>query len=173
MSSAKEFLDLVDDQNRPIGKAPRGEVRRNNLLHRGVGILCWNSSGQLYVHRRTESKDLFPGLYDMMVGGAVEAGEPYAVAAAREIGEELGVWGVEPRFLLEHLYDGPQNRSFVQLFEVTWDGPIVWQPEEICWGRWMDFSEVLSWRHQVAIVPDGAEVFEAYLQWRASSSDSV
>ncbi|MFA7480415.1 MAG: MGMT family protein [Vulcanimicrobiota bacterium] len=159
-----ETLELVDLENRVIGVASRSVVRSQNLLHRGVGILCWNSRGELYVHRRTASKDLFPSYYDMMVGGALVAGEEYEEAALREVQEELGVGAVEPRFLLETLYDGPQNRAFIQLFEVTWDGPIRWQEEEICWGTWMPFAEVLKWMKSVEIVPDGLQVFEAYLK---------
>jgi isopentenyldiphosphate isomerase len=161
-----EYLELVDERNQSIGKAPRPEVRAKNLLHRGVGILCWNSQGQLYVHQRTSTKDLFPSMFDMMVGGAVEAGEAYLPAAQREIREELGVQSSDLRFLLEHLYEGPKNRSFIQLFEVTWDGPIRWQPEEIVWGDWMDFDQVVRWTRAVDIVPDGLEVFHAYLKAR-------
>lgn len=162
-SAIKEYLDLVDSSNRVIGLAPRNEVRQKNLLHRGVGILCWNQQGQLYVHQRTASKDLFPSLFDVMVGGAVEAGEPYLEAAIREVKEELGVTGTV-RFLLEHLYEGPKNRAFVHLFDVCWDGPIRHQPEEILWGQWMDFKRVIAWINEVEIVPDGLEVFHAYLQ---------
>lgn len=164
-----EYLDLVDGHNRRVGKALRREVRSQNLLHRGVGVICWNSQGQIYVHQRTASKDLFPSMYDVMVGGAVEAGEEYLPAARREVFEELGVESPELRFLLEHLYDGPQNRSFIQLFEVVWDGPIRWQPEEIVWGCWMDFDEAVRWAGTVEIVPDGREVFEAYLKLRSTA----
>ena len=161
-----EYLDLVDENNLIIGKAPRNEVRTQNLLHRGVGILCWNAQGQIYVHQRTSTKDLFPSLFDVMVGGAVEAGEAYLPAARREIQEELGVESTDLRFILEHLYDGPKNRSFIHLFEVNWDGPIRWQPEEIVWGDWMDFDEAVRWSQTVDIVPDGLEVFQAYLAGR-------
>ena len=158
-----EMLELVDLENKVIGVAPRPLVRKQNLLHRGIGILCWNSQGELYVHQRTATKDLFPSYFDMMVGGALEAGEPYAHAASREVSEEYGVGEVTPEFLLETLYDGPENRSFIQLFQVTWDGPITWQEEEICWGRWMPFERVLDWVNEVNIVPDGLHVFQAYL----------
>jgi alkylated DNA nucleotide flippase Atl1/isopentenyldiphosphate isomerase len=159
-----EMLELVDLENNIVGIAPRPLIRGQNLLHRGVGILCWNSQGELYVHQRTAIKDVFPSCYDMMVGGALEAGEEYATAALREVQEEYGVGDVTPEFLLETLYDGPKNRSFIQLFQVTWDGPITWQEEEICWGRWMPFEEVLRWVDEVEIVPDGLQVFRTYLE---------
>jgi hypothetical protein len=55
---------------------------RDNLLHRGIGmfvtkdepIITTAPSEQsvfpdLYVHRRTDTKRIFPSLYDMFVGG--------------------------------------------------------------------------------------------------------
>lgn len=158
-----EMLEIVDLDNRVLGVETRKRVRAENLLHRGVGILCWNSQGELYVHQRTDSKDLFPSYYDMMVGGALAAGEAYQAAALREVQEELGVGDVEIKFLLETFYDGPQNRSWIQLFEVVWDGPVKWQKEEIAWGCWMPFDRVLTWMNEVPIVPDGQQVFEDYL----------
>jgi len=34
-----EYLDLIDDEDRVIGRASRRRVRAENLLHRGAGIL--------------------------------------------------------------------------------------------------------------------------------------
>ena len=161
------MLELVDRENALIGIAPRATVRSQNLLHRGVGILCWNSKGELYVHQRTSSKDLYPSYFDMMVGGALKAGENYQESALREVQEELGVGEVPIHFLFETLYEGPKNKSFIQLFELCWDGPIQWQEEEIAWGQWMDYQQVLSWLKSVPIVPDGLQVFQEYLRVRA------
>jgi 8-oxo-dGTP pyrophosphatase MutT (NUDIX family) len=161
-----EWVDLVDLQNRAIGKATRREVRSLNLLHRGVGILCRNSSGQVYVHRRTETKDVFPGLYDMFVGGVVASGESYDAAAKREILEELGIAGPAPDCLFDHLYQGPKNRSWIRVYRVLWDGPIVHQTEEVAWGAWLPESALEAWVREHPIVPDGLEIFERYLEWR-------
>ena len=69
----REWVDLIDFDNRVLGRAPRTKVRARNLLHRGVGILVVNSAHQVYVHRRTDRKDVFPGLFDMFVGGGSRA----------------------------------------------------------------------------------------------------
>ena len=164
-----EMLELVDRENNPIGIAPRSTVRSENLLHRGVGILCWNSKGELYVHQRTSTKDLYPSYYDMMVGGALQAGEKYESSALREAQEELGIGEVPIHFLMETLYEGPRNKSYIQLFELCWDGPITWQEEEIAWGQWMGFEKVLSWLETVPVVPDGLQVFREYLALRSAS----
>jgi len=167
----QEYLDLVDENDNVIGKAPRSEVRARNLLHRGVGILVFNSRGELYVHKRTETKDIFPGMYDMLVGGTVRAGESYEEAAAREAAEELGIRGVPLRYLFSYLYEGPKNRCITKIFEVCYDGPMVHQPEEVAWGRFYPVSEVLNLMERLPFVPDGSEIFREYLRRRLGESE--
>ncbi len=162
-----EWVDLVDRDNQVIGRALRSEVRQKNLLHRGIAVLVRNSQGQVYVHQRTASKDLFPALYDMFVGGVVGEGEDYLEAARREAEEELGVKNPELEFLFDHLYEGDKNFSWVRCYRVTWDGPVRHQPEEVQWGDWMDEDRLPQWTAEVPIVPDGLDVFRAYLAWKS------
>ncbi|MBM3461875.1 MAG: NUDIX domain-containing protein [Armatimonadetes bacterium] len=159
-----EWVDLVDLENRVVGRTSRADVRRNNLLHRGVGILCRNSRAEVYVHKRTDTKDVFPGMYDMFVGGVVGSGESYEEAAMREVEEELGIRGPTPEFLFEHLYQGDRNRSWIRVYDVTWDGPIVHQEDEIAWGGWIPESDLENWAAEHEIVPDGLDVFHAWLR---------
>ena len=159
-----EMVDLVNEENQVIGLATRKEVRAKNLLHRGVGILCHNSHGEVYVHRRTMTKDVFPGMYDMFVGGVVVSGESYLGAARREIREELGIVGPEPRSLFHHLYVGPHNRSWVAVYEVEWDGPIVHQESEVEWGTFLPMKELISKTAEWDFVPDGLEIFQRFLK---------
>jgi isopentenyldiphosphate isomerase len=113
----------VDERDEVVGTAPRGEIRAGNLLHRGVAILVQNPTGDVYVHRRTPTKDLFPGMYDMVVGGMVAAGESYEEAARRELSEELGVEPAEITSVLKHRYKGDRNNAWISLYEVPWAGP--------------------------------------------------
>ncbi|HWC44065.1 MAG TPA: NUDIX domain-containing protein, partial [Actinomycetota bacterium] len=92
-----ELVDVVDDQDQVVAQAARREVRRGRLLHRFASVLCRDPSGRIYVHRRTDDKDVYPGMYDMTAGGVLAAGETYLEAARRELAEELGVAGPEPR----------------------------------------------------------------------------
>ncbi len=164
LNPADEIVDLVDMENRITGQSTRREVRSRNLLHRGVGILCRNSKEEIYVHRRTTSKDVFPGMYDMLVGGVVGAGECYDAAARREIAEELGIEGPTPRWLFDHLYIGPRNRSWVAFYEVEWDGPIRHQASEVDWGSFMTYEAFLEKLPIWEFVPDGLEIFRRYVE---------
>ncbi len=163
-----EIVDVVDESNRVLRRACRREVRGRNLLHRGVGIFCFDSRGRIYVHARTETKDIFPGMYDMLVGGVVSSGETYGDAARRELAEELGVSGPEPEYLFTHLYLGDRNRAWIQVYRVVWDGAIRHQAEEIAWGAWMEESGLPRMIAEKPFVPDGLEVYRRYLEWRRS-----
>lgn len=164
------IVDVVDLDNNIVGSAPRSVVRGQNLLHRGVGILVKNSRGEVYVHRRTATKDVFPSLYDMFVGGVVDQGETYLAAALREVHEELGVETTELEHLFTYLYQGPHNRSWIDVYRALWDGPIRHQPEEVEWGAWLPEADIPAWIQTVEVVPDGLEVWEEYLRLGLSLS---
>ena len=75
MGSADEVVIIVDEENNEVGAVPRREMRAGRLLHRATYILVFNSRGELYVQKRTQKKDVFPGYYDVAAGGVVLAGE--------------------------------------------------------------------------------------------------
>ena len=85
--SSEEFVDIVDDSDCVVGQALRSDVRRKNLRHRSVYILVFNSSGQLFAHRRTLTKDVFPGYWDVAVGGVLTAGEEFKILSTIPMGE--------------------------------------------------------------------------------------
>ncbi|PSK44947.1 Nudix hydrolase [Streptomyces sp. 111WW2] len=90
MSSADEILDIVDENDRVVGQARRGDAYARGLRHRCVFVWARDPEGRVFVHRRTATKLVFPALYDMFVGGVVGAGESYDDAALREAEEEGG-----------------------------------------------------------------------------------
>lgn len=65
-----ELVDIVDEHDVVLYQTTRKRMRRANLLHRNVPILCRNAAGGIYVHRRSPEKDLFSSRYDMFTSGA-------------------------------------------------------------------------------------------------------
>jgi len=141
MDPGGELVDVVDDGNEVVGVVPRRTLRDENLWHRCTYVFVLNPAGELYVHRRTDTKDVYPGFYDVGAGGVNAAGESYEACARRELGEELGV-SAEPTFRFLHRYEGPSGRVWGGAFDVVWDGAIVWQPSEVAWGAFVTFDEV-------------------------------
>jgi 8-oxo-dGTP pyrophosphatase MutT (NUDIX family) len=159
-----ELVDVVDERNEVIAVVPRRRIRAENLLHRCTYVLVLNPAGELYVHRRTETKDVYPGYLDVCAGGVNAAGESYEDCARRELEEELGV-AAEPTFRFLHRFDGPGGRVWGAAFDVVWDGPIAWQPSEVVWGSFVPADEVVRMAQREPFCPDGLEVFE---RWRGS-----
>ncbi|MCA9521953.1 MAG: cupin domain-containing protein [Myxococcales bacterium] len=159
-ASGEEQVVIVDESNRVIGSAPRSQVRRDNALHRGTAILCRNRSGAYYLHRRTDDKDVFPGMYDLFAGGMVRAGESYEENARRELAEELGVVDVALRPLFVARVDGPQNRSFVATFLAQTDGPMRHQASEVAWGAFVDEEDLLEFASTEPFVPDALALMQ-------------
>lgn len=92
--SAVEYLDVLDDSFQIVGKVPRDEAHDKGLLHRVAHI--WvisvvDGSVWVWFQQRAHNKKDFPLLYDVAVGGHIDAGEPFQKAAVREMWEELGL----------------------------------------------------------------------------------
>ena len=75
----------------PCGSAPRSRMRAENLHHAATAVVVRDRLGRVYVHRRTTTKDVYPGRRDFAAGGVLTAGEDPHDAAVRELAEELGV----------------------------------------------------------------------------------
>lgn len=153
---------------RVTGAAPRSRVRAENLPHSAAKILVRDAAGRVYVHRRTDTKDLYPGLYDVWVGGVITAGEPPETAAERELAEELGVKGAPVDLIDRHWFTDAHTNFLAHIYQTVYDaslhGPIVHQPEEVAEGWWMPWTDFKSrladpdW----AFVPDGRALLARY-----------
>ena len=164
----EEVLALYDESGRPTGHgAARSVVRRDNLRHATVAVLVRDPAGRLFVHRRTDDKDVYPGMHDAFVAGGVQLGETPEAAARRELAEELGIVGVEPYALAVLRYADAVTDQVAFVSEVTYGGPVTLQASEIAWGGWMEVAEL---RRRLAagdavwpFVPDGRLLLEQVL----------
>ncbi|MFF8846149.1 NUDIX hydrolase [Streptomyces sp. NPDC015127] len=168
---AEEILDIVDEQDRVIGQAPRGEAYARGLRHRCVFVLARDAEGRVFVHRRTATKLVFPSLYDMFVGGVVGAGESYDDAALREAEEELGVSGLpRPVPLFTFLYEGagdPAQTWWSSVYEVRCTLPVNPQVEEVAWYGFLTDAELEERLREWEWVPDGLAAYERLRAHRA------
>ena len=159
MDPALELVDVVDEDDRVIETVTRREIRARSLLHRCTYILVRNRAGEILVHRRTDTKDVFPGAYDVFVGGVCAAGEAYDTCARREVAEEVGVSGVELTFLFRYRYRGSKGQAWGAVYEVRWDGPIRHQESEVAWSAWVTPGKVVQMLAELPFCPDSREIF--------------
>ena len=141
----EEVFDLVDEQDRIIGRAARHEVHGNpDLIHRVAHVLVFNSKGELFLQKRSRDKDVQPGKWDTSVGGHVDAGESYDEAALREMREELGISEVSVEFLYTYMHRNEYESEYVSTYRCLWDGEFSLHPDEIDEGRFWSLESILQ-----------------------------
>ena len=168
-ASDRERVAWVDEHDRPLGGVSRAEMRERRLIGRGTYILLFNTAGLLCVHRRTLSKAIYPGYWDVAAGGMVQAHETYAESAARELAEELGVSGVELTAHDHFYFEDTGNRLWCSAFSAVWDGPLKLQPEEVLEARFIPVEQVMQEIRQKPYCPDSLAALKRYL--KAQQSD--
>ncbi|MCB2252090.1 NUDIX hydrolase [Pseudomonas chlororaphis] len=165
-ASDAEQVAWVDGEDQLLGSLARAELRERGLIGRGTYILLFNSAGELCVHRRTLSKAIYPGYWDVAAGGMVQAVETYAESAARELEEELGVSGVELTAHDHFFYEDSDNRLWCSAFSAVWDGPLRLQPEEVLEARFISIDEVMREITEKPYCPDSLAALQRYLARR-------
>jgi len=141
-----ELFDVVDEDDRVTGQAPRREVHARGWRHRAVHLLVVNRAGHLFLQKRSNAKDLFPGAWDSSAAGHVGAGEDYAGTAARELEEEIGCRPEkppQPLFKIEARAETGQE--FVWVYRVEAEGPFILQADEIECGDWFSPVAIERW----------------------------
>jgi 8-oxo-dGTP pyrophosphatase MutT (NUDIX family) len=163
MSASDELIVIVDEANQPVGTASRGVMRHFHLPHRAAYILVFNEQGEMFVHKRTPGKDIYPAYYCPAVGGVVAAGESYAEAAVRELAEEVGIEGVVLQRLFEFYHQEQNNRVWGRAFLCRYDGKLILQQEEIESGAFMPVPAALALAEHEPFTPDGLYVLRRYV----------
>ncbi|MET7734811.1 NUDIX domain-containing protein [Streptomyces sp. NPDC005402] len=156
-----ELVDRVDVEDRVVGVVDRAEAIEKGWLHRIATTVCRDPDGRILVHRRPENVSRFPGQYNWLVGGAAEVGEWYEDAAARELGEELGVFEA-PRFVFKFLCRGEISPYWLGVHEVVVSTALVPDPAEIAWYGWFGEGELLEAVGRRAFVSDAVEALRRY-----------
>jgi isopentenyl-diphosphate Delta-isomerase len=86
-----EHVDVLDEDGFYTGRTILKSIaHRDGVWHPVVHIWFYNSNGEILLQKRSAGKALYPGLWDVTVGGHVDAGETIEDAALREIKEEIG-----------------------------------------------------------------------------------
>jgi len=159
-----EIVLIVDKENNESGSAPRHEMRSKGLPHRAAYILVFNSKGEIFVQKRTWSKDIYPGYYDIAAGGVVLAGESYDESASRELEEELGIKDAVLTSHFTFCHEDVSNLVWGRVYSCTYDGEMSLQEEEIESGFFMTPDKVIALSEKESFTPDGLYVLKRYLR---------
>ena len=169
----EEIVTIVDEENNVVGSAPRSRMRAGGLSHRATYILVFNSEGQLFVQKRTTTKDIYPGYSDVATGGVVLSGESYKKAALRELEEELGIQGVPLTAHFDFYHNLAGNRVWGRVYSCVHDGSMKLQKEEVESGAFYSIQEILEHSRIEPYTPDGLYVLQRYLAQDKSSTSAT
>jgi len=169
---SEEKFDIVDQYDQVIGQQTRSQVHQLGLRHRAVYLLVFNNRGQLFLQKRSMSKDCSPGLWDASASGHVDTGEDYDTAVIREAREELGIILTDkPEKLLKINASTQTAQEFVWLYRYQHQGPFQLHPEEISDGDWFSQKKINKWitNHTTNLTPSFVFIWKKYEQHLAHS----
>ncbi len=128
-----EIMDIVNEKDEVIGKAPREEIYKKLLTHRIVHVLIFNKKQEMALQLRGNVR-FCPYHWCTSAGGHVKSGETSLDAAERELEEELGVKAKLENFSKDIYVDNFRRTGLKKIlitFKLLYNGPFKINPEEV------------------------------------------
>ena len=133
-----EIVDIVDKNDKVMGKASRDDVHRLHLWHRVAHVLIFNADNELLLPIRSKTTSV-PNVYDCSVSEHVASGETPRAAAIRGLKEELGIRNPRPVFLskVRAYYGTKENRTMSIMYSLKYDGKIKLDYSEVSQAKFL------------------------------------
>ncbi len=167
MSGYKK-IDVVDEDDNAVGKATWKEAHEKGLIFRAANVIMFNSKGMIFVHRRNRNLPTFAGMWDVKLGGIVDAGESYEEAARRELREEAGIRNAKLEFIFPLKFRKGSYRNNRKVYKCVYDGKMKLQESEIEEGRFVAVEEAKKMMREGMLSPSAVAVFEEFLKRKQS-----
>ena len=157
----EEWFPLVNEMGETIGKATRKECHSGSKqLHPVIHLHIYNDAGELYLQKRSMTKDIQPGKWDTAVGGHIDYGETVEEALRREVREELGITAFTPQFITRYVFESAIEKELVNTFRTIYNGEIKPDTEELDGGRFWSLEEIKSNLGQNVFTPNFEQEFK-------------
>jgi predicted GNAT family N-acyltransferase/isopentenyldiphosphate isomerase len=141
----EEIFPLVDELGNAIGQAARSKCHDGSkLLHPVIHLHIFNSKGELFLQKRSSTKDIQPNLWDTASAGHIDVGESPEEAVMREVKEELGITDILPQFIRSYIIETDVERELSYCFYAVYDGQITIDRDEVADGRFWSIEEIWS-----------------------------
>jgi isopentenyldiphosphate isomerase len=167
--SDMEFLDVVDDDDKVVGKALRSECHEKGLTHRTVMFFLFDKEGRVFVNKRAQNKEFFGGYHSIVFGGHVNAGQSYEEAVVREAEEETRIktTPIKLGYFKKRL---PEESENVMVYGFISDSEPKLLESEIESGEFMDYEKILEALKERDFLPETHDllpILKDYLEVRS------
>jgi len=108
----KEYVILVDKNNKPIGREEKMQAHKDAKLHRAFSLFVFNEEGELLLQRRAKTKYHCGGMWANTCCSHPRPKETYQEAIHRRLQEEMG-------------FDCPLEESFCFLYKEKLDNDLT------------------------------------------------
>jgi len=161
----EEWLPVVDENGKIIGKAPRSLCHKGDkILHPVVHLHVLNPNGHIYLQKRPLQKLVQPGKWDTSVGGHISFGEDLETALRREAFEEIGLENFSAKPLGSYRWDTDIESELVYYF-ISYDfQKIRLHSEEVVEGRFWSPAQIEKQVGQGVFTPNFEHEFQLLKQ---------
>lgn len=180
---ASEWVVLVDEENRELGRALKSEVHHGATpLHRAFSLFLFDRAGRTLVQRRALAKRTWPGIWSNSCCGHPAPGEAVLDAVARRCREELGAepegaWLALPDYRYRAELDGVVENEICPVAVAGVDpAAIAPDPAEVESHSWIAWERLLTeldgrpgvWSPWCAEEARQLEASAGFRAWRAA-----
>ena len=166
MHVATEILDVVDDDDRVLFRAPKDQVYREYRIHRSVMFFIFDAEGNVFVNQRSDSKELYPSYWSIALGGHVRSGETYDAAVRRELLEETGL-ATPPEFIRTFKKRTADSRENVNVYAVVADREPNLDPRELQEGYWVSIADIGRYLNRYDFLPETDDLMRILVEYTA------
>lgn len=155
-----EIFDIVNENDKIIGKTTRKEAHKKGLLHRGVFFFILNKEKKIFVNQRSSTKEFYPDHWSIVCGGHVNSNEDYEDAAIRESLEETGLTE-EPIFLSDYKKRfNKEDHENVKVYAFITDQQPKLDTNEVTQGKFMTMEELEQQLKKEKFLPETKVLYE-------------
>ena len=115
----KEYIEEYTNDGKPTGKKfLKSKIHKKGIIHSTIHLWIFCNKNKILIQKRSKSKEINPGIWDVSVAGHIKYGENFINAVIRESKEETGIEIQKEKlkkvgvFYAEEFYTNVTDREF-------------------------------------------------------------